>query len=60
MSNFVKLMQKDAQAYKRTVLLLKKTPSPLAKALAWLLLHFSNPHGPVAAAARRYEFEGDD
>ena len=60
MSDFYELVQRDRRAYRRTASLLKKVPSPVAKIMAWLLLRLSNPHGPVAAAARRYEFEGDD
>ena len=59
MSDFYELVQRDVRAYKRTVSLLKKAPLPLAKVLAWLLLHL-DPHGPRGAAARRYEFVEDD
>ena len=59
MTDFAKLVQKDTQAYKRTVKRLKKMPAPLAKIMAWLLLRL-DPHEPRGAAARRYEFVKDD
>jgi len=60
---FAKMAKKDANDYKRTVRLLlfaRRRNATLARALAWLVLRFANPHGPVAAAARRYEFEDDE
>ena len=59
MSDFYQLVQKDVRSYRRTVAVLQKLPSLLARVLAWLLLRL-DPHGPKGAAARRYEFVEND